>query len=234
MTGPPRKLICIIPSSAPPEYWKVCMPSRWMMPKWWKWTTLCWHTSFVRPKYRRRPSTKLSQNPWTKPVDQRPFRTKQMSQRWETLWRVGWRRWLRKRPWLHCITVFCAPGTNHYTMSFQETAIWIYILWLLLLVFSSGDYDLPQVPIIIQCRFKKQLLYIYIMINYTCFQLWRQEQVLRATRKVKNNFFHEREVSIYQWQYNWYTAIYIYYDYYCMFSSVATLTFPRVGWGKSF
>ena len=26
----------------------------------------------------------------------------------------------------------------------------------------------------------------------------------------------------------------IYYDYYCMFSAVATLTFPRVGWGKLF
>ena len=102
-----------------------------------------------------------------------------------------------------------APSTNHYTMSFQETAtlyimiiytcfqqwrlwpapstlqslfnvvsrnsyMYIYILWLSLHVFSSGDYDLPQVPIIIQCRFKKQLyVYIYIMIIITCFQQWR-------------------------------------------------------------
>ena len=65
-----------------------------------------------------------------------------------------------------------APSTNHYSMSFQETAVYIYILWLSLHVFSSGDYDLPQVPIIIQCRFKKQLLYIhvyiYIYYDYLC------------------------------------------------------------------
>ena len=44
-------------------------------------------------------------------------------------------------------------------------------------------------------------LYIDIMIIYACFQPWRQEQVDPATRKVKL-FFHEREVSIYQWH-NW-------------------------------
>ena len=133
-----------------------------------------------------------------------------------------------------------APSTNHYSMSFQETAmyiyiyydyhcmfsavatmtcpkyqslfnvvsrnsyVYIYILWLSLHVFSSGDYDLPQVPIIIQCRFKKQLLYIhvyiyiYIMIIYACFQLWR----LYQNQKVKL-LLQEREVSIYQWHYNW-------------------------------
>ena len=101
-----------------------------------------------------------------------------------------------------------APSTNHYSMSFQETAIYIYILWLSLHVFSSGDYDLPPSTNHYgdNVVFKKQLcIYIYIMIIIA--YIWPAP-------------YHSL-FNVVSYVY------YIYYDYHCMFSAVATMTCPK-------